>query len=44
MEQFFIALTQIGIFFLLIFVGILAVKVRILDAHSLEAMSKLVGS
>lgn len=42
MEQFFIALTQIGIFLLLICVGILTVKVKILDAHSLTAISRLV--
>lgn len=42
MEQFLIALSQIGIFLILICVGIIAVKVRILDAHSLAAMSKLV--
>lgn len=42
MEQFFIALTQIGIFLILICVGILAVKVRILDSHSLAAVSKMV--
>lgn len=42
MEQFFIALTQIGIFLILICVGILTVKVKILGEHSLEAVSKLV--
>lgn len=42
MEQFFIALTQIGIFLLLICVGIVTVKIRILDADSLAAVSKLV--
>lgn len=42
MEQFFIALTQIGIFLILICVGIAAVKTKILDAHSLGGVSKLV--
>lgn len=42
MEQFMIALTQIGIFLILICVGILTVKIKIFDAHSLEAVSKLV--
>lgn len=42
MEQFFIALTQIGIFLILICVGILTVKVKVLDAHSLAATSRLV--
>lgn len=42
MEQFFIALTQIGIFLILICAGVLTVKLRIFDAHSLEAVSKLV--
>lgn len=42
MEQFFIALTQIGIFLILICVGILTVKLKIFDAHSLAAVSKLV--
>lgn len=42
MEQFFIALTQIGIFLILICVGILTMKIKIFDAHSLEAISKLV--
>lgn len=42
MEQFFIALTQIGIFLILICVGILSVKVKVLDAHSLAATSRLV--
>lgn len=42
MEQFFIVLTQIGIFLILIVMGILAVKFGILDAHSLGSVSKLV--
>lgn len=42
MEQFFIALTQIGIFLILICVGIVTLKIKIFDAHSLEAISKLV--
>lgn len=42
MEQFFIALTQIGIFLILICAGVLTVKLKIFDAHSLEAVSKLV--
>ena len=42
MEQFLVALTQIGIFLILLCVGILSVKVRLLDAHSLEALSRFV--
>lgn len=42
MEQFFIALTQIGIFLILICVGILTVKIKIFDGHSLADVSKLV--
>ena len=42
MEQFFIALTQIGIFVILICVGILTVKIKIFNTQSLAAMSKLV--
>lgn len=42
MEQFFTALMQIGIFLLLICIGIITVKVRILDGRSLAAVSKLV--
>lgn len=42
MEQFFIALTQIGIFLILICVGIITVKIKILDSHSLTSVSKLV--
>lgn len=42
MEQFFVALTQIGIFLILICVGILSVKIGLLDAHSLEAVSRFV--
>lgn len=42
MEQFFIALTQIGIFLILICIGMLTLKIKIFDAHSLTAVSKLV--
>lgn len=42
MEQFLIALTQIGIFLILICIGILTLKLKIFDAHSLGAVSKLV--
>lgn len=42
MEQFFIALTQIGIFVILICVGVLTVKIKIFNSQSLAAMSKLV--
>ena len=42
MEQFLVALTQIGNFLILLCVGILSVKVRLLDAHSLEALSRFV--
>lgn len=42
MEQFFIALTEIGIFLILICAGIITVKMKILDEHSLAAISKLV--
>lgn len=42
MEQFFTALLQIGIFLLLICIGIITVKARILDGRSLAAVSKLV--
>ena len=42
MEQFLIALTQIGIFLILICVGILTVKLKIFDAHALAAISKMV--
>lgn len=42
MEQFFIALTQIGIFLILICVGIVTVKIKIFNSQSLAAMSKLV--
>lgn len=42
MEQFFIALTQIGIFLILICIGILTMKIKTFDGHSLEAVSKLV--
>lgn len=42
MEQFFIALTQIGIFLILICVGIITEKVKIFGENSLAAVSKLV--
>lgn len=42
MEQFFIVLNQIGIFLILIILGIVAVKFGILDEHSLGSVSKLV--
>lgn len=42
MEQFFIALTQIGIFLILICAGMVTVKIKIFDAPSLTAVSKLV--
>lgn len=42
MEQFFIALTQIGIFIILICAGVLVVKLKILDGHSLGAISGMV--
>lgn len=42
MEQFFIVLNQIGIFLILIVMGILAVRFGILDEHSLGSVSKLV--
>lgn len=42
MDQFFIVLTQIGIFLILILMGIIAVKCGILDEHSLGSVSKLV--
>ncbi len=42
MEQFFIVLNQIGIFLILIVLGIVAVRFGILDEHSLGSVSKLV--
>ena len=42
MDQFFIVLTQIGIFLILICMGIVAMKCGILDEHSLGSVSKLV--
>jgi hypothetical protein len=42
MEQFYIVLTQICIFLLLILVGVLTVKLDILDQRSLGNVSKLV--
>lgn len=42
MEQFFIVLNQIGIFLLLILLGVAAVRFGILDQRSLGSVSKLV--
>lgn len=42
MDQFYIVLNQIGIFILMIVVGILTVKMDILDEASLRRVSKLV--
>lgn len=42
MEQFYTVLTQIGIFLILIVLGIVAVKCRILDQHSLGNVSKVI--
>lgn len=42
MDQFLIVLTQIGIFLILILMGIVAMKCGILDEHSLGNVSKLV--
>lgn len=42
MEQFFIALTQIGIFLIMICIGFLTMKIKIFDGHSLVSVSKLV--
>lgn len=42
MDQFFTVLTQIGIFLILIALGVLAVKVHILDEHSLGSISKVI--
>jgi hypothetical protein len=42
MEQFYIVLNQIGIFLILIILGVVAVRCGILDAHSLGSVSKLV--
>ncbi|MCD8356137.1 MAG: AEC family transporter [Clostridia bacterium] len=42
MEQFIIALVQIGIFLILICIGIITMKIKIFDAHSLAAVSRLV--
>ncbi len=44
MDQFFIVLNQIGIFLLLIFVGMLTVKLDILDVTTLRRLSKLIMS
>lgn len=42
MDQFFIVLNQIGIFFILILVGVICVKVKLLNGDSLVTVSKLV--
>lgn len=42
MEQFFIALTQIGIFLIMICIGVLAMKIKIFNSNSLAAVSRLV--
>ena len=42
MEQFLTVLMQIGVFLLMIVTGVITVKCRILDEHSLAAVSKLV--
>lgn len=42
MDQFFTVLTQIGIFLILIALGVLAVKVHILDEDSLGSISKVI--
>ncbi len=42
MEQFFIVLNQIGIFLILILVGVLTMKFRILTEDSLASVSRLV--
>ena len=42
MEQFFTVLTQIMIFIILIALGIVAVKCKILDEHSLGSLSKVI--
>ncbi len=42
MDQFFIVLNQIGIFFILIVVGVICVKVKMLNSESLVTVSKLV--
>lgn len=44
MEQFYIVLNQIGIFLLMIFVGILTVKLDILDETTLRRLSRLIMS
>lgn len=42
MDQFFIVLTQIGIFLMLIVLGVVAMRFKLLDEHSLGNVSKLV--
>ncbi|MBR3396622.1 MAG: AEC family transporter [Lachnospiraceae bacterium] len=42
MEQFHVVLTQIGIFLILIILGIIVTKLKILDEHSLHGVSKFV--
>ena len=42
MDQFFIVLNQIGIFLILICVGMLTMRFKILDEHSLASVSRLI--
>ena len=42
MDQFYIVLNQIGVFFILIVAGVICVKVRLLNAESLVTVSRLV--
>lgn len=42
MGQFFIVLNQIGIFLILLFLGVISMRFKILDEHSLGNLSKLI--
>ncbi len=42
MEHFFVVLNQIGIFLILLFVGMITVKLDILDQHALGNVAKLI--
>lgn len=42
MDQFYIVLTQIGIFLILICMGVIAMRFKILDEHTLGNLSKLI--
>ena len=42
MDQFFTVLTQIGIFLMLLALGVVAMKCKILDEHSLGSLSRLI--